>query len=382
MPTASRLPPPRPNRPPGSDRPIGRLRPAARPDGATSPPKPAAKGPAKGKKAWRQRFRGGALGLIAVLFAAVVIAGVALRFTVKDGVAPLAPAFYALSVPVLVLLGGAAAVFAAMAFGLRLTWKRLLLAAGVALVLGLYMAIFLFQDATFDDRPRVVLWNTANGVAGWDGVADALAENDPTLAVLVESGWGMAEGGGSTAFWKARFPDHFVARPGGALTILSRGPIGRTELIDLPGGGTAASVKTKVGGRRATLLAVDLPSDPTADRGAPLRKVAELAAALAADRPVLVAGDFNTPPDSVHFAALRRAGFTHAFERHGRGYAATWPVPAPVLHLDHVWLSPGFDVGEAWHGWSAHSDHRPVLVPLRVVPEKFAASRSPRTEDE
>ena len=218
-----------------------------------------------------------------------------------------------------------------------------------------------------------MLWNTARGAAGWPGVANSLDGDGPALAVLIESGTDDA----ADAFWRERFgKNFFLARPGSGVTVLSRGPLGRVEPVDLDGGGVAVVIRAQLGGERVGVVAVDLPPDPFKDRSGALKQIAELADASAADRPTLVAGDFNTPPDSVHFDALRRAGFVHAFERHGGGYAATWPVPAPVLHLDHVWLSPGFDVGEVSHGWSAHSDHRPVFVPTRVSPKKFAAARA------
>ena len=376
MPAATRLPPPAEPSPPAVNgrapaAPRDAPRPAAYERAEAVPPPP------KRKQSWGDRVRGGTFGLLGLVLAGAAAAGLLVRLTVRDGFRPLASVFYAASVPVLVLLAVAAVACFAFAKGLRLTWKRALLAAGVGLVLALYAAVFLFQDALFDDRPRVVAWNVARGVMGWEGVADALAGQNPTLAVLTESGDDDAERGGSTGFWRERFPDHFVARPGGAVTILSRGPLGRTEFRELPGGGSLAVTTAKLGGERVSVLAVDLPADPLADREAPLAEVAALAGELAGERPVIVAGDFNTPPNSVFFTPLRQAGFTHAFEAHGRGYAATWPVPAPVLHLDHVWLSPGFSVGEAWHGWTAHSDHRPVLVPAEVSPEKFAASLSP-----
>ncbi|MEM9701087.1 MAG: endonuclease/exonuclease/phosphatase family protein, partial [Planctomycetota bacterium] len=176
------------------------------------------------------------------------------------------------------------------------------------------------------------------------------------------------------AFWRDRFGDQFfVERPGGGLTILSRGMIGRTESVELPGGARAATAKLKIGGERANLLVVDLPSNPLSNRAESLRTIAELAEEMSQRRPTILAGDFNTPPESVHFNDLRRAGFVHAFERHGSGYAATWPSVAPALHLDHVWLSPGFDAGETWHGWTVRSDHRPVFSPVRVAPARFEA---------
>ena len=369
MPIATRLPPP----PPATAAPAVNGRAPAAPAYERARAVPA---PPKETPSWAARVRGGTFGLLGLVLGGLAAGGLLVRLTVKDGFRPLAPAFYAASVPVLVLLTVAALACFALAKGLRLSAKRAALVAAIGLVLGLYAAVFLFQDALFDDRPRVVAWNVARGAMGWEGVAEALADQNPTLAVLTEAGEDDATRGGSTEFWKERFPNHFVARVGGAITILSRGPLGRSEFRRLPGGGSLVVTTAKLGGERVSVLAVDLPGKPLAQREAPLAEVAALAAELAQDRPVIVAGDFNTPPDSVFFGPLRRAGFAHAFERYGRGYAATWPVPAPVLHLDHVWLSPGFEVGEAWHGWTAHSDHRPVLVPAEVSREKFAASRA------
>ena len=380
VPPATRLPPPAPVPPaaaPGPRLPAVNGRPPGRPAAyeraRTLPPPP------RKKPSWVDRVRGGTFGLVGFLCAGAAAFGLLVRLTVRDGFRPLAPVFYAASVPVLALLAVAAVVCFALAKGLRLSLKRGLLALGVGGVLALYAAVFFFQDALFDDRPRVVTWNVARGAMGWEGVAEALHAQNPTLAVLTEAGdddLNDAGRGGSSEFWADRFPDHFLARPGGAITILSRGPLGRSEFRELPGGGSLVVTSAKLGGERVSVLAVDLPGKPLAQREAPLAEVTALAKELAKDRPVLIAGDFNTPPGSVHFNALRRAGFVHAFERYGRGYAATWPVPAPVLHLDHVWLSPGFEVGEAWHGWTAHSDHRPVLVPANVSRDRFDAAKA------
>ncbi|QDT18174.1 endonuclease/exonuclease/phosphatase family protein [Alienimonas californiensis] len=332
-------------------------------------------GTATGAKRTVSRLRRGAFGTLAVAFALLIVVGIALRLTVRDGFTLLAPLFYALSVPSLVVLTLAAVLTGALARGLRVTVKRVAAFAAFALLAAANAAIFLSPDASFDDRPRVVVWNVARGAAGWEGVADALAAQRPTLAVLIESG----EDDVADALWQERFGgQYFVARPGGGITVLSRGPVSSVELVNLPGEGDGRAVRlmTSLGAERIAVLAVDVVSNPRIDRGPSIRRVVHLARESAAERPTLVAGDFNTPPDSVHFDALRQAGFIHAFERHGSGYAATWPVPAPVLHVDHLWLSPGFDTGEVSHGWTARSDHRPVLAPTRVAPEKHAAYQS------
>ena len=312
----------------------------------------------------RRTFGRRLCGLLAVAAAATVLVGLLVRWTVRDSPSVTAPLFYALSVPVLVLLTGAAAFLWLLRRGLRLTWKRCLALAGLAVLALLNVAVLGWPDATVDPvRPRVLLWNMAT--AGEDparslaapfGVIDGY---NADVVVLVES---APSHDGGESFYREAFPDHFVVRPGWGLTVLTRGQLGGTEFVELGPGAHAAVVKTRLRGVPIAVIAVDLPSDPFRDRSAPLAKLAELAAASSAERPTLVAGDFNTPADSVWFAPLRKT-FRHTFETAGSGYAATWPVPAPVLHVDHVWVDDRFDLGEVWHGWSVRSDHRPVLVP-------------------
>lgn len=75
-------------------------------------------------------------------------------------------------------------------------------------------------------------------------------------------------------------------------------------------------------------------------------------------------GDFNTPRESSHFRQLRKP-MTHAFETAGRGLADTWPVPIPVLSLDHIWTTPGLRVVQCRLGGGV-ADHRPVMADLAL----------------
>ncbi|MGE0710801.1 MAG: hypothetical protein AB7N76_02055 [Planctomycetota bacterium] len=50
----------------------------------------------------------------------------------------------------------------------------------------------------------------------------------------------------------------------------------------------------------------------------------------------------------------------------GRGYLPTWPVPAPVLTIDHAWLGPGLRAARAEARGSWCSDHRALLVDLEL----------------
>jgi endonuclease/exonuclease/phosphatase (EEP) superfamily protein YafD len=129
-------------------------------------------------------------------------------------------------------------------------------------------------------------------------------------------------------------------------------------------GGCYKQVRLEVGSGVLHVFLVDIPSDPLLYRRQPLEELAEVASQFNAE-PVVMMGDFNTPADSLHFNALRNS-FSHAFELHGDGYAATWPLPLPVLQLDHIWANRRVDVSRCIAGWSSSSDHRPVMAWIRI----------------
>jgi endonuclease/exonuclease/phosphatase (EEP) superfamily protein YafD len=81
-------------------------------------------------------------------------------------------------------------------------------------------------------------------------------------------------------------------------------------------------------------------------------------------RSFIVAGDFNSTPDS-DFAARMRDLADDAWEAGGRRFGFTWPngmFPYPAIRLDHVFLSRDFGVLAARVGEGAGSDHRPVVA--------------------
>jgi endonuclease/exonuclease/phosphatase (EEP) superfamily protein YafD len=81
-------------------------------------------------------------------------------------------------------------------------------------------------------------------------------------------------------------------------------------------------------------------------------------------RSFIVAGDFNSTPDS-DLATRMRDLADDAWEAAGRGFGFTWPnglFPYPPIRIDHVFLSRDFGVLAARVGEGAGSDHRPVMA--------------------
>lgn len=82
--------------------------------------------------------------------------------------------------------------------------------------------------------------------------------------------------------------------------------------------------------------------------------------------PLLLGGDLNARPESPVHRALRAAGFRDAWPECGRGDAMTFPAGAPDRRIDYLYLSSGIHCLEARVLASDASDHRPLLVRLRL----------------
>ena len=81
--------------------------------------------------------------------------------------------------------------------------------------------------------------------------------------------------------------------------------------------------------------------------------------------PLIVAGDFNTPPRGELYATLA-SRFTDAFAQAGWGFGNTYSSRWPVVRIDHVWFSSDVQAVRAWVPPVMASDHRPLMAVLSV----------------
>ena len=85
--------------------------------------------------------------------------------------------------------------------------------------------------------------------------------------------------------------------------------------------------------------------------------------AAAVQGPLIVAGDFNTPPRGRIYRALA-AQFSDAWDAAGRGLGYTFVSAQPSLRIDHV-FARGLKVVSAEVQLPGGSDHRALAVRLR-----------------
>ena len=292
-----------------------------------------------------------------------LIAGIVLRVTgLRDRFDFLALVFYTTPWPV--IAGGLALV--CLHFAQRRDWHRARrYGAFTAVALFTWFALSWNSAAPSEQPPdvRVAAWNVARPGRRFDWVARSLRARDADILALAEAEqWPRLTG----ANWGAVFPGYAAEELGGGMVCLVRGEVLSRERGELDAGSYFGLLRVRIKGRELTVLQADIYARPLVSRRRPLARLAEIARAHAGEN-LIVLGDLNTPRDSVHFDPFR-ATFTDCFVSAGRGFAETWPMPLPVLSLDHAWVSGTVRTLACRRPWVWLSDHRPTVIDLAIKP--------------
>lgn len=290
---------------------------------------------------------------------ALLAGGLSVRLTIRDSIPGLSAIYYATPWPILT----AAALFPAILWARRRRWP---IAAGflfVALVCGAAWVrnAFHFHKPTGTATIRVAYWNTCRPGSELPAALDLINSIHADI-------FGLAETNSKVRNIHPR-PEWATGQPGKQILHLRRHmllatPQPTTQLHDglLNDRGQYALTQTELHGRKILILMADFDAIIAWSRKPAFDRLIQLIDAIG-DQPLIVMGDFNTPLDSTFFAPLR-ARLRHTFETAGSGYAKTWPMPLPVLDIDHIWVSHHFRIVHSEHRSSLLSDHRPVIADL------------------
>ena len=206
----------------------------------------------------------------------------------------------------------------------------------------------------------MVYWTIDDAATGWERVAERIRAEDADVIALGEAGSRHVR---SWRFWNKNFPEYTVVGPDRGFALMVRGEaedLGRFKLER----GRGHLYRVKSGAAEFTLVLVDLDSNPFFSRRESLAGLDRTLAALGPE-PTIVAGDFNTPIDSV-FLEPMRARYRHAFEEAGEGWFWTWPAWLPFQAIDHVWYGGGIEARSCTLDTTVLSAHRMVKVEIDV----------------
>ena len=177
----------------------------------------------------------------------------------------------------------------------------------------------------------------------------------------------------------------WYVREEGQLCLASRYPIRRAELLGDPAFAHADSaaarfeVKTPAGDIAFVTLHLASPRDGleevinsralradqlAANSDLRRRQSEKITRWLdAVTGPLLLAGDFNTPPESTVYRHYW-SRYANAFSTAGLGFGPTHFTRRTAVRIDHILTGPGWRCERCWVGPPVGSPHRPVLADL------------------
>ena len=83
------------------------------------------------------------------------------------------------------------------------------------------------------------------------------------------------------------------------------------------------------------------------------------------DRPAILGGDFNTPPDWTLTQPFSAIGLRDTFAAHGVGLGGTAVNDYPAVRIDQIWARR-FEANGTFSVKTVHSDHRMVVAKLSI----------------
>ncbi|MDQ3620895.1 MAG: endonuclease/exonuclease/phosphatase family protein [Verrucomicrobiota bacterium] len=310
-----------------------------------------------GLKMWHTTHAAGS-----ILILALVGLGILLRITQYDTEGWLLAFYYATPWPVLAAVAGITALVCGTYRSFGLCFVATVICLGCALTwLG---SSWKANRPAYTSAPpaRFVYWNAAGPQQRAGKVMAHARAFDADFLAIGEAGLGTEE---VLSRWRSTFKEQTVTRLSGEMLIATSGSLRSTRCGSLNQHGYYNSVELELQGRRLRVLLVDFDADATRSRRAAFNALHQIATAHV-DEPLLVMGDFNTPADSRHFHHLRGV-LRDAWASAGSGFSETWPVPLPVLRLDHIWVSPDVCPTSFRMDWSFLSDHRAQILEV-VLP--------------
>jgi vancomycin resistance protein VanJ len=272
-------------------------------------------------------------------------------------------------------------VWGLLALALR-RWRTL----GGHLVVGLVGTVLLCRGAYRLPRPatrgdfRVMTWNVRALTLDPEGVLATIRRESPDVVLLEEV---EREARLDPFRWlRQRLPGWQGVRRSD-VALLTPHPLGRAQphFLGPPGSNRVAlEAPVRIGGHTVRIVVAHfstaLPGSTSEGPWRHPRFHMQVAAAVRreqtdrltaligkANRPLVVGGDFNSPPGSYLDGQLSRL-LPSAFMVGGAGFGWSFPANLPLLRIDHLYVSDELRVLNCRVLPVRASDHRPLVADL------------------
>jgi endonuclease/exonuclease/phosphatase (EEP) superfamily protein YafD len=225
---------------------------------------------------------------------------------------------------------------------------------------------------------RIFFANVAGDNTEYDALLQEIATANPDVVVLVEYTWGW-----HLAFKRAPEIAPYIHGSGhlqshiGSVNVFSRLPL-KSEMQSWISGRAVHTIEIALGSETLRIIGLHAPrplGDPKYNYRSYWHEVLPLL--IAPQGPLAIVGDFNATQHSLIYQQLQAGSLRSAHDAVGRGYATTWPngkFPLPPIRIDQVFLSPEVECRSLKEGRGRGSDHKPLVVDIRIHRDRKAGS--------
>lgn len=262
----------------------------------------------------------------------------AVRFTVRD---LYVPARYILYMPTAPVAAGAVFAIVMRLFQRRRRVLLLPLCAALGAVI-FCVARDEFRIPHSSPSPagegkvlKMVAWNIQGTFSDWSKVGERIRREDPDLILLTEAN--IWQSPGKLRTWAREFPGYRYARIEGPLTVLVKGNVIAAKYEEL-NKSRYLRATVEVDGVRINVIVFHPFRYIRRDSEAIFRQLAEFIDAYGDREPLIVSGDFNTPPSSAYLDRIE-ARMSNAFRTAGNGFNYSWPREFPLIAIDHTFVN-------------------------------------------
>ncbi|WP_299338089.1 endonuclease/exonuclease/phosphatase family protein [uncultured Psychroserpens sp.] len=279
-----------------------------------------------------------------------------IHFIAKDHVFPLSIVFYAFPLPILIVIG----LCLTGLFFRRLSYALPTLALTVLLVIIWKTNYYFSTEKVYrQNSSKVLFWNLAKRAQlPVDQISDKVKTHQPEILSFVEAPHTTLK---NLDDLKLALPNYNFKTLKGAMLVAAKGDIELLKHEYKDDSHKINMVQISNNSKHLKIIITDLTASVFINKKQPVNIVLGIAKANAVD---FIAGDFNTPYESVFFKEYKTN--YNSFHNYNNGFTATWPLGIPLFEIDHIWISKQHEPIRLNKYYNDASDHALLISEFEI----------------
>lgn len=256
------------------------------------------------------------------------------HFIIKDRFDSLSVVFYSCPLPLILIFGCFLTLISLK--NKRLRYILLPIVVGPLIYFGFHYFGTENKNLTSGTKFHILFWNASrNKPLTRPFLLENIKQYHPEIIALVEAGDISDE---NFKILKDSFSGYEFRFLEGEMLIGVKGSIDTITYHSVQGFSSINYINATIHQKPTTIMISDVIAVPIENRKKSLGIIYDFTKKNPVD--VLV-GDFNTPYESAFFGPFK-SDFK-SMHHFSLGMTSTWPIPYPVIEIDHIWLNPKYN---------------------------------------